>query len=103
MDVVNRIQQARIAFNSLRKIWTASQFTQKTKIKLFKINVMSVLLYGEVTWTESKQNIGKIQTFNNKFLRYIIDIFLPKKITNEKLWQIAEIERIKTIIKKRKW
>jgi hypothetical protein len=45
-DVEIRIQKARGAFTSLRKICLAHYVNKDTKIKLFNVYVKSVLLYG---------------------------------------------------------
>jgi hypothetical protein len=49
-DVINRINKAKGTFAQLRSIWTSQQIHKRTKIKMFKSNVMSVLLYGCETW-----------------------------------------------------
>ena len=45
-DIKARLGKARAAYSKLDKIWKNSQFAYKTKIKIFKSNVISVLLYG---------------------------------------------------------
>jgi hypothetical protein len=49
-DVTNRINKARGAFAQLRPIWTSYQIHKRTVLRIFKSNVMSVLLYGCETW-----------------------------------------------------
>jgi hypothetical protein len=49
-DVTNRKGKVRGAFAQLRPIWTSHQIHKRTKLRIFKINVMSVLLYGCETW-----------------------------------------------------
>jgi hypothetical protein len=49
-DVTNRINKARGAFAQLRPIWTSHQIHKRTKLRIFKSNFMSVLLYGCETW-----------------------------------------------------
>ena len=48
-DVAARINKARTAFYSLKKIWSSRQITTSTKIQIFNTNVKSVLLYGAET------------------------------------------------------
>jgi hypothetical protein len=49
-DITNRINKAKGAFAQLRSIWTSHQIHNRTKIIIFKSNVMSVLLYGCETY-----------------------------------------------------
>jgi hypothetical protein len=45
-DIRRRLGHARLAYNKLKSVWNNSQFGRKTKMKLLKSNVLSVLLYG---------------------------------------------------------
>ena len=49
-DIEHRIGKATAAFAQLRKIWKSSIISTKTKINIFKSNVLSVLLYSCETW-----------------------------------------------------
>jgi hypothetical protein len=44
-DVINRINKAKGAFAQLRSIWTSHQIHKRTKIRVFKSNVVSAMLY----------------------------------------------------------
>ena len=48
-DIKIRIQKARAAFVMLRKIWNAKEIKTCTKLRIFRSNVKSVLLYGAET------------------------------------------------------
>jgi hypothetical protein len=56
-DVITRINKDKGAFAQLRSIWTSHQIHKRTKIRIFKSNVMSVLLYGCETWKITQDNI----------------------------------------------
>jgi hypothetical protein len=73
------------------------------KIKLGYSTQTSVLLYGSETWTEIKTNRNKLQTFINRFLRQILNIRWPNKVTNENLWDKTKQIQGEIDIKKRKW
>ena len=45
-DVSVRISKAIQAFGTLNPVWKTTKLNVPTKIKLFKSNVLSVLLYG---------------------------------------------------------
>ena len=44
-DIKNRLGKATGAFNKLAKIWLSGQLSKITKIRIFKSNVIAVLLY----------------------------------------------------------
>jgi exonuclease III len=102
-DIERRIGLARKAFNSLNKIWTTKAITNKTKLKIFRSNVKEVLLYGAETWKTNKIHMTKIQTFLNKCLRIICNIFWPNRISNVDLWALTGEESIEETITRRKW
>jgi hypothetical protein len=86
-DVTNRIYKARGAFAQLRPIWTSHQIHKKTKLRIFKSNVMSVLLYGCKTWKTTQEIINKLQSFVNRCLCNILRIWWPKTKSNKELWE----------------
>jgi hypothetical protein len=102
-DVINRINKAKGAFAQLRSIWTSHQIHKRTKITIFKSNVMSVLLYGCETWKITQDIINKLQTFVNRCLRNILRIWRPKTITNKELWETTQQIPNDREIKIRKW
>ena len=62
-DIKARLGKARAAYSKLDKIWKNSQFTCKTKIKIFKSNVILVLLYGCECWRMTKTDEKKLDAF----------------------------------------
>ena len=102
-DVENRLLKAKQAFAALRNIWRANQISRNVKLKFFRTNVLSVLLYGCETWKVTNKIVGKIQVFVNKSLRQILKIFWPQTISNEKLWQITNFEEMVVYIRRKKW
>ena len=45
-DIQSRLSRASNAFRSLNAVWRSSQYSSKTKLKLYKSCVLSTLLYG---------------------------------------------------------
>ena len=45
-DSQSRLSKARNAFRSLNAVWRSSQYSIKTKLKLYQSCVLSTLLYG---------------------------------------------------------
>lgn len=87
----------------LRNIWFSNEISKKTKLRIFSTNIISVVLYGSETWALTKKQATQIQTFVNKCLRRIMNIYWPNQISNKELWQITKQEPIETSIKRKKW
>ena len=102
-DVKLRIQKARQMFGMLGKVWKSSQISKNLKMRIFKTNCLSVLLYGCETWKVTNHILSKLQVFINKCLRRIHKIYWPKVISNSDLWKLAELEQVNTIVTRRKW
>ena len=95
--------KARAAYSKLDKIWKNSQFTYKTKIKIFKANVISVLLYGCECWRMTKTDEKKLDAFLHKSLRRILKIYWPMRIKNEAIKARAGMETISKQVARRRW
>jgi hypothetical protein len=102
-DVINIINKAKGAFTQLRSMWISHQIHKRTKIRIFKSNVMSVLLHGCETWKITQDIINKLQTFVNRRLRNILRIWWPKTITYKELWKTTQQIPTDREIKIRKW
>ena len=102
-DISARLKKARAAYYKQRKVWASSQYRRKTKLRIYKSNVMSVLPYGTECWKVNQNDGQRLNTFHNIYLRRIICIFWPRTISNEKLYEEVEISRITYIIKARRW
>ena len=84
-DMTNRLQKAKSSFHQLNKIWRSSSIGEKTKIRLYQSNILSVLLYGAECWRLTQKDNQRLSGFHNKCLRKICKIYWPRKITNKDL------------------
>ena len=87
MDVLHRLSKARGAFAVLRNTWRSSWIGTKIKLKIFKSNVLGVLLYGAESWKVSQSIRHKIDVFQTRCLRRILKTFWPRTISNEELYR----------------
>jgi len=81
-EILVPISQASQAFPSLQGIWRSKNISQKTKIRFFKSNVLSTLLYGAESWKMTKTISHKLNVFQNKCLRRILRVYWPQTISN---------------------
>ena len=102
-EIKKRINKARGAFAALKNIWKTKMISKKTKIPIFKSNVLSVLLYAAESWKVAKGICHMLEVFHNKCLRKILHIFWPNKITNAELHDRTRMLPISLEVQKRRW
>ena len=66
--------------------------SKKTKALVFRVMVISVLLYGLETWAVTQQDLKRLHAFQMKCLRDIIGVTLWNKRRNEDI--LAEVGEI---------
>ena len=102
-DVKRRISKASQAFSMLKNIWKSKKLTRNTKIRIFRSNFVSVLLYGCESWKVTTTISRMLEVFQNRCLRRILNIFWPNTISNIELHRKASTSSIMTEIKQRRW
>ena len=66
-----RIQKASVAFGRLEKrVWAARDITITTKICVYKVCVLTVLLYASETWTLLRKHLKILERFQQKCLTH---------------------------------
>ena len=81
-EVQHRIGKALAVVQSLNKIWLAKDINCSAKIKLYRVLVLSVLLYGAETWTLQRIDENRLNTFEMTCLRKIMWVTRLDKIRN---------------------
>ena len=102
-DVNQRLKKARQAFGALRNIWKSGKISKRTKTRIYKTNVLPVLLYGSESWKITKTIAKKLEAFQNKCLRRILRIFWPNRTTNAEIRCSTGIQPVSEIIDHRRW
>ena len=72
-----KLSKAKQAFASLKNIWESKKIRLKTKLRFFSSNVLTTLLYGCESWKTTKAICHELDTFQNRYLRCILNIFWP--------------------------
>ena len=106
-EVQSRINAATSCMARLKSIWKSKDITVKTKIRLYKALVLSILTYGCESWTLRVDQERRIHAFDMKSLRRILGIPWHAYKTNEYVMKLATdlsgpIEPVIIIIKRRK-
>uniref|UniRef100_UPI0025FC2CDF hypothetical protein n=1 Tax=Thiolapillus sp. TaxID=2017437 RepID=UPI0025FC2CDF len=102
-DIQSRLSKARNAFRSLNAVWRSSQYSIKTKLKLYQSCVLSTLLYGSECWRMTEHDLAKLSSFHTTSLRKIQRIFWPRTISNHDLLARCQQEDMETIITRKRW
>ena len=98
-----RIGKARSAYYRLNKVWRSTLYRRKTKLRIFQSNVLSILLYGCEAWKMTEADEHRLDVFFHKCLRRILKIYWPVIITNEVVRDLANMEKLSTMVKIRRW
>ena len=102
-DALTRIGKARAAFIMLKKVWASKEVSVRTKLRIFRSNVETVLLYGSETWRTTKRIQSRVPSFVNSCLRRTLGFCWNDKVTNKQLWERVEEELIALQVRRRKW
>lgn len=83
VEVNARISKANQAFAMLKSVWRSTNLSSHNKIRIYKSNVLSVLLYSSEYWKMTVAIERKPEVFQNKCLRRILRVFWPNNIFND--------------------
>ena len=98
LDVNRRIGLASGAMASLDgSVWRSRHLSNRTKIRIWKVVVLPVLLYGSDTWTLTSALKSRLNSFCTKSLRRILGYRWFDRVSNHRLLQEAE-QRLPTCL-----
>jgi hypothetical protein len=60
-DISSRLQKARSSFIAVQQVWKSSIYSNNTKLRIYRSNVIPVLLYGSECWKATKYDIKKCE------------------------------------------
>ena len=102
-EVSARIAMASSAFYKLNNIWKAREINTYTKLKLYRSNVRSVLLYAAETWRTNKKIESRLRGFEGRCLRRILRIRWEHRVTNKEIGDRTGLQPIVNEVKQRRW
>ena len=95
-DIQSRLSRTRNAFRTLNAVWRSSQYSIKTKLKLYQSCVLLTLLCGSECWWITEHDLAKLSSFHMTSLRKAQRIFWPRTISSHDL--LARCQQEDTII-----
>ena len=102
-EVSTRIGLAARAFSGLGNIWKLTTLGTKTKLKIYKSNVRSVLLYASETWRTNRKIESRLRGFEGRCLRRILKLHWTQHVTNDEVSKRTGINSIVAEVKQRRW
>ena len=82
-EIKIRLAVAMTAMAGLQKIWRSRDLSFTTKLKLYRALVLSILLYGCESWTLTVEMEKRLQAFEMKCYRKLLQISWVEHKTNE--------------------
>ena len=106
-EVLSRIAQATAALTKLKPIWRDNKISLGSKVKLMHSLVISIFLYACESWTLAEELEKRMQAFEMRCYRRLLNISYKDHVTNEEVRRkiqaaIGEYDELLTLVKKRK-
>ena len=87
-------------FSMLKNVWKSKKLNSNTKIRIFKSNAPSVLLYGCESWKVTTTISRMLEVFQNRCLWRILNILWSNTILNVELHRKSSTSPIMTEMKR---
>ena len=97
-DIQSRLSKARNTVRSLSVVWRSSQYSIKTKLKLYQSCILLTLPNGSECWWMAEHDLAELSSFHTASLRKIQRIFWPRTISNHDLLAQCQEDHMETII-----
>ena len=98
-EIKSRLSKASQAFGMLKSIWRFG----KVKFADQAPDILTSLLYGAESWKMTKTIGKKLEVFQRKCLRMIVDVHWPNTISNEDLYSMTTTRPNTEEIRRRRW
>ena len=102
-DIQSKLSKARNASRSLNAVWRSSQYSLKTKLKLYKSCILLTLLYRSECWRMTEHDLAKLSSFHMTSLRKIQHIFWPRTTSTHDRLAWCQQDDMETIITRKRW
>jgi hypothetical protein len=107
-DIKNRLMLGNACYYSVQNLLSSSLLSKRLKIKIYRIIILPVVLYGCETWSLILREERRLRVFGNRVLRRV---FGPKrdevtgecrKLHNEELSDLHSIPNNVRVVKSRR-
>jgi len=91
-DIIRRIGIASTSMHSMKKVWRQIRLQLQTKLRLYQTCILSILLYGSVTWTLLQEELQKLEVFHMRSQRMILGICWHDFVRNTEVIDIQNCQ-----------
>jgi len=75
-EIKSRLKPGNACYHSVQNLLSSSLFSKNLKIKVYRIIILLIVLYGSETWTLTLREEHRLRVFENRVLRRI---YVPKR------------------------
>ena len=87
-EIASRISKVSQALGRLRsRLLNHHNVTSDTKLKVYRADILSSLLYGCETWTVYRRHLKQLERFHQRALRSILRIRWQDRVTNTEVFE----------------
>ena len=98
-EIAYRIQTASKSFGSLQKrLWSQRGITVTTKLKVYRVVVLTALLYSIETMTLHRRHIKKLTSFQLQHLRKLMNIKWEDRVPNTEVLRRAQMPSVESMV-----
>ena len=101
VEIQHRIRCACFSYSRLKdRVFSERGFRTATKILVYKVVILTTLLYGCETWVAYRRHVKVLEQFQHRILRYILGVHWQDRITNASILEQADTTSIEANIVK---
>ena len=103
LEFEERLKRAHQAMGMLKNIWNNRNFSVHTKIRIYKVMVRSILIYGHESWYSTVTTDSKLLAFENKALQRILGIKWMDRVSNVRIREITRVQPVDEFVRYSRW
>jgi len=89
-EILIRLGKAATVFGRLNnQVWKNRHLSIRTKVRVYEVCVLSILLFGSETWATYLRQESKLSAFHTRSLRYILGKSWKDKMTNKDVFPLT--------------
>ena len=84
--------------NSMQRVWRHQRLSTETKFRLYRVYILSILLYGSECWTLPQEDLRRLEAFHTRSHRQILGLQWFHFVSNDEVLNISGLPHIQEII-----
>ena len=100
--VARRMEITAGGMRNLRNIWFSQRMKIATKVRIYQLCVMTILLHCSETWTLTNACCSRLQSFHMWYQRQLMGVRWNDFVTSDFISSITGLDNVSTIIRARR-